>query len=172
MAQSSEKQNRQHRQSLNSLQGKIDKSALKLLQLSDLEAKIAELESTNESHLKEKDALETERDEMRRYAAELVEKVKKETEGKEFMIDRRMINTFLVQYANPKSDEGTKAHMLDAMSKILGFTMEEKQVLGLVQRQQIEEEDQDRAAANAQPKDIKGVGQALFSFLMGDEEFQ
>jgi hypothetical protein len=29
-------------------------------------------------------------------AAELVEKVKKETEAKEFMIDRRMINTFLV----------------------------------------------------------------------------
>ena len=46
--------------------------------------------------MKEKDALESERDEMRRYAAELVEKVKKETEGKEFMIDRRMINTFLV----------------------------------------------------------------------------
>ena len=109
--------------------------------MSDLEAKIAELESTNETHMKEKDAIETERDEMRRYAAELVEKVRKETEGKEFMIDRRMINTFLVQYANPKSDEGTKAHMLDAMSKILGFTMEEKQVLGLVQRQQIVEED-------------------------------
>ena len=48
-----------------------------------------------------------------------------------------MINTFLVQYMNPKSDAATKSHMLDAMSKILGFTMEEKQVLGLVERQQI-----------------------------------
>lgn len=45
---------------------------------------------------------------MRRYADELVEKVKSEVEGKEFMIDRRMINTFLVQFANPKSDEGTR----------------------------------------------------------------
>ena len=76
--------------------------------------------------MKEKDTLETERDEMKRYAAELVEKVKNEVEGKEFMIDRRMINTFLVQYLNPKSDAATKSHMLDAMSKILGFTMEEK----------------------------------------------
>ena len=76
--------------------------------------------------MKEKGTLETERDEMKRYAAELVEKVKNEVEGKEFMIDRRMINTFLVQYANPKSDAATKSHMLDAMSKILGFTMEEK----------------------------------------------
>ena len=46
--------------------------------------------------MKEKGTLETERDEMKRYAAELVEKVKNEVEGKEFMIDRRMINTFLV----------------------------------------------------------------------------
>ena len=62
-------------------------------------------------------------------------------EGKEFMIDRRMINTFLVQDANPKSDEATKSHMLDAMSKILGFTMEEKQTLGLVERQKITDQD-------------------------------
>ena len=87
---------------------------------------MSELEAENESQMKEKGTLETERDEMKRYAAELVEKVKNEVEGKEFMIDRRMINTFLVQYANPKSDAATKSHMLDAMSKILGFTMEEK----------------------------------------------
>lgn len=119
--------------------------------------------------MKLRDALETERDEMKKYAAELVEKVKNEVEGKEFMIDRRMINTFLVQYLNPNSDAATKAHMLDAMSKILGFTMEEKQTLGLVERQKINEP----AAGNsgAAPKDIKGVGQALFSFLMGDDEF-
>jgi hypothetical protein len=29
-------------------------------------------------------------------AAELIDKVKKDAEAKEFMIDRRMINTFLV----------------------------------------------------------------------------
>lgn len=108
---------------------------------------------------------------MKKYASELVERVKNEVDGKEFMIDRRMINTFLVQYANPKSDEGTKQHMLEAMSKILGFTMEEKQMLGLVQRQQIEEETPTNAA-NQAPKDIKGVGQALFSFLMGDDDFK
>jgi len=46
--------------------------------------------------MKEKAALETERDDMKGYASELVLKVKNEVEGKEFMIDRRMINTFLV----------------------------------------------------------------------------
>ena len=42
------------------------------------------------------------------------------------MIDRRMINTFLVQYLNPKSDAATKQHMIDAMSKVLVFSTEEK----------------------------------------------
>ena len=72
---------------------------------------------------------------MKRYAAELVEKVKNEVEGKEFMIDRRMINTFLVQYLNPKSDATTKQHMVEAMSKILVFSTEERQALGLIERQ-------------------------------------
>ena len=67
-------------------------------------------------------------------AAELIDKVKKDAEAKEFMIDRRMINTFLVQFVNPKSDAKTKQHMLEAMSRILLFTIEEKQTLGLMQR--------------------------------------
>ena len=66
-------------------------------------------------------------------ASELVETVKKDNEAKEFLIDRRMINNFLIQYVNPKSDSKTKQHMLDAMSKILCFSIEEKQNLGLVQ---------------------------------------
>lgn len=101
---------------------------------------------------------------MRQYAGELVEKVKAEAAAKEFLIDRRMINTFLVQYLSPKSDQATKQHMLTSMSKVLGFTMEEKQTLGLVERQQIE--SQDRA-----PKDLKGMGTSLISFLMGDDDF-
>ena len=120
--------------------------------------------------MKERDSLETERDDIRKYASELVQKVKNEVEGKEFMIDRRMINTFLVQYLNPKSDVAARAHMLDAMSKIIGFTKEEKQTLGLVERQQIGQSAASNQSAAA-PKDIKGVGRALFSFLMGDDEF-
>jgi len=55
-----------------------------------------------------------------------VEKVKKDGEQQEFMIDRRMINKFLVNYANPHSSKEVKMQMLDAMSKILGFSIEDK----------------------------------------------
>ena len=110
----------------------------KMSQISDLRKKVLELETQNESAQKEKLLIEKERDEVKEHARELVNKVKFETEGKEFMIDRRMINTFLIQFVNPKSDENTRHKMLDAMSKILGFSMEEKQQLGLVKKQSID----------------------------------
>ena len=73
-----------------------------------------------------------------------MEKVKKDSDQQEFMIDRRMINKFLVNYANPNSSLQTKMQMLDAMSKILGFSIEEKQVLGLVKKQNgIDSEDKE-----------------------------
>jgi len=49
----------------------------------------------------------------------LIRQVSKDQVSKEFMIDRRLINTFLVQYVSPKSNNGTKMKMLDAMSKML-----------------------------------------------------
>lgn len=100
----------------------------------ELKDQIKDMEKRIEEINQERHAIETERDEVKQHASELLEKVKLEVEGKEFMIDRRMINTFLVQYINPKSDAATKKKMLDAMSKILGFSMEEKQALGLVER--------------------------------------
>lgn len=107
--------------------------------------------------------MEQEKEETMKTASELLEKIKKDTQAKDFMVDRRMINTFLVQYANPKSDAKTKQHMLDAMSKVLCFTIEEKQCLGLIQKTKLQE-----APANT---DLKGVTSSLVNFLMGDDEF-
>jgi len=42
------------------------------------------------------------------------------------MVDRRMINKFLVNFVNPESTVQVKGQMLDTMSRILGFSMEEK----------------------------------------------
>jgi hypothetical protein len=42
------------------------------------------------------------------------------------MVDRRLINQFLINYANPSSPQSVKMQMLETMSKILAFTMEEK----------------------------------------------
>jgi uncharacterized coiled-coil DUF342 family protein len=41
-------------------------------------------------------SLEAERDSVRAQAQELVEKVKIEEQGRDYMVDRRMINGFLV----------------------------------------------------------------------------
>ena len=50
------------------------------------------------------------------------------------MVDRRLINQFLVNYANPLSSQQVKMQMLETMSKILAFNMDEKQTLGLVKK--------------------------------------
>jgi hypothetical protein len=73
-----------------------------------LRRQIEALEVQNQSLQKSKAVADQERLELQRTASELLEQVKKQTEAKDFMIDRRMINTFLVQYANPKSDTRTK----------------------------------------------------------------
>lgn len=104
-----------------------------------------EIQLKHEASKKEKESLIIERDEMKRYASELVEKVKNEVVGKEFLIDKRMINTFLVQYCNPRSDLPTKTHMLNAMSKILNFTTDEKKAIGLIPT----EAEDEPAASNA-----------------------
>jgi hypothetical protein len=58
--------------------------------------------------------------EVKEESEKLIKKVSQTT--KEFLIDRRLINTFLVQYASPKSNNATKLKMLDAMSKMLLFS--------------------------------------------------
>jgi hypothetical protein len=41
--------------------------------------------------------------ELRRKEEEMMHKIKKDSEALEFMVDRRIINKFLVNYANPTS---------------------------------------------------------------------
>lgn len=83
---------------------------------------------------------------------DLIKQVKKDQSSKEFMIDRRLINTFLVQYASPKSNNSTKMKMLDAMSKMLQFNEQEKLELGLVQPER------------------QKMRESLVNFLLGDSD--
>ncbi len=100
---------------------------------------------------------EAERTEIQRYAHDLIEKVKKDNEALEFMVDRRIINKFLVSYAAPQSSQAVKMQMLDTMSKILGFSMDEKQTLGLVAKKPSLEEQ-------------RGIKDSLISYFMQDDD--
>ena len=105
-------------------------------------------------HLEEQlERFEVENEQIKEQAKKLVEKIKKEESEKEFQVDRRMINQFLVSYLNKTSDHNTQMNMLKALSKILQFTEEEKLVLGLVE-----------------DKSNRGFSQQLVSFLMNDDD--
>jgi len=56
--------------------------------------------------------------------------------------------------------------MLDAMSKVLGFSIEDKQNLGLVKKVEKDSPDGKKSEDPA-----RGFGSSLVSFLMGDDEF-
>jgi hypothetical protein len=55
----------------------------------------------------------------------------------EFMIDRRVITDHLIKYVNPNSSQTLKIEMLDILSSMLAFTIDDKEKLGLVKRQTI-----------------------------------
>ena len=59
--------------------------------------------------------------------------MKQDEADREFHVDRRMINQFLITYLNKSTDYNTQKNMLQAISKILQFTDEEKKTLGLVE---------------------------------------
>ena len=80
------------------------------------------------------------------------------------MIDRRMINSFLVKYVNPNSPPQVKHQMLDAMSKILAFSMEEKQELGLLKKTSGD------LGGEADPGAGGGFGKKFLDFLLDDDE--
>lgn len=88
---------------IQSLEFQIEQMKDKVRELAGLEDKMTEQIDEN-TKLKDKvHHTETELHDLKRYAHELLEKVKKDSEALEFMVDRRMINKFLINYANPSS---------------------------------------------------------------------
>ena len=96
MAQSNEKYLSKYKAQVSSLENKVEEQNVKIEKTDALSIRIESLMAEQLAWEREKDALTVERDEMKRYASELVEKVKNEVVGKENLIDKRMINTFLV----------------------------------------------------------------------------
>eukprot|EP00347_Sterkiella_histriomuscorum_P018330 403345918 len=120
--------------------------------------------------------LDVENSELKKYSQELVEKVKKDSEQNEYMVDRRIINKFLVNYVNQNSSREIKLQMLDSMSRILAFSMDEKITLGLVKKQILADEGSGNTASSltgaavTQQTVQKGIGEKLISFFLQDDD--
>ena len=82
------------------------------------------------------------------------------------MIDRRMINKFLVNYLKHSSDQIVKQQMLEAMSKVLVFSVEEKEMLGIVKKEVLET----NVGSENQKLLNKGFSDTLINFLLDDED--
>ena len=63
---------------------------------------------------------------------QIAEFIKTRDEAKDWMVDRRVITGFIVQFMSPKSTTATRRAMLDALGKILNFSEAEKFNLGMI----------------------------------------
>ncbi|CAI2387385.1 unnamed protein product [Moneuplotes crassus] len=72
--------------------------------------------------------------EMERNMTKKIEKESLEYLKSKNLVDSAMINTFLVQYLRHGDDPAIQRQMLLAMSGILNFTEKEKQIIGLVEK--------------------------------------
>lgn len=113
------------------------------------------------------DKAEFERKEIKKYAHELIDKVKQDAEAQKFLIDRRMINQFLINFVNPKSSQQVKLQMVDAMSKILEFSNDERTALGLKPADKSFFNIPSTSASNSQQ--VVNIADKLVNFLLDDE---
>ena len=74
-----------------------------------------------------------------------------------------MINHFLVQFLKNSEDPNVRLPMLEAMSKILAFSIEEKEQLGMVKKTKVAEVGKDQRQA-------RGISDKLINFFLDDED--
>ena len=136
-------------------------------EINQFKSKISELQSEIEVLRQIADKAEFERKEIKKYAHELIDKVKQDAEAQKFLIDRRMINQFLINFVNPKSSQQVKLQMVDAMSKILEFSNDERTALGLKPADKSFFNIPNTSASNSQQ--VVNIADKLVNFLLDDE---
>ena len=73
-----------------------------------------------------------------------------------------MITQFMINFMNPKSHQLVRQQMMDAMSKILEFTNEERAILGL------KPTDKVGASPHLSEDSASSIAEKLISFFMND----
>lgn len=109
-----------------SLQKMADSASGKEGMILALNQKVQNAEQERDKLRDDLDGTRSQLDIMKVQAGELIDKFRVEQEAKAYLIDKRMITGFMVQFLNPKATPSTRKSMLDAMSKILNFTESER----------------------------------------------
>ena len=65
------------------------------------------------------DILLKEKQEINEETRELIQRVKSEQKDKEYLVDRRIVNRFLVNYFHPELSGQAKHQMLESLARIL-----------------------------------------------------
>ena len=69
--------------------------------------------------------------EIKKHAEEVLIKVRNDLKDTEYLIDKRIISSFLFKYLDKNNNEKIRQAVLDTLSNFLGFSNEERKKIGL-----------------------------------------
>ena len=138
MKNSEEKTSEMYRSQILEITEKLDEAEKKLInheektsssqdnnkQINDLKEAIYLIEEEN-LKLKEKSNA------IKKHTEEIVMKVRKDLQDTEYLIDKRIISDFLFKYFDKTKNEKIKSSLLDYFSNLMGYSNEERKMIGL-----------------------------------------
>ena len=142
--------NLHHEENLNSFAAQTNSKKVE-----ELEKLLTDLEIENK-HLKEQ------KEKMKKYSEEILNKVKNDLKDTEFLVDKRMISNILMKYFDTSSNEKLKFSMLDVLANFMGFTNDERKKIGLNQSSTAGLQNK----TNERDDKLKSLSDDLYDFIL------
>ena len=96
----------------------------------------------------------------------LLKQIEKLTVSNEHQIDRRVIHQFIVQFCRHYDDVEIRKQMIESMVPILGLSIAQKEELGDLVEEPVEEEKEKNLEEKIE--ESQGLGSKFMNFLLSD----
>lgn len=123
-----------------------------LSKIETLENQVIALEKTSEQLLQKEI-------EMKKDEEDLIKKVQNDLKNTEFLIDKRVISSVLVNYFDKNNNEKIKESLLETLSNIMQYSNDDRKKMGL-KPISIPKKDSDHSDR------LKDIGDGLYNFIM------
>lgn len=126
----------QHKNKIENLLSELEYSK-KLLNLQEEKLKYEKDNSSEDLNRQivdlkmENNYLKDQKDKMKKYSEDILNKIKSDIKEKEFLIDKRMISHIIIKYFDKYTNDKIKISLLDTLANFIGFSNEERMQIGL-----------------------------------------
>ena len=121
--------------------------------------KISELEKQNINYEKSCLELKKQNDDIKKELEDTKNKMIKELRDNEFLIDKRVISSILVNYFDVNASDITKKNVLETLSSIMEYSNEDRQKMGLKPIHIGDTNEQNKGT-------LKSMSEGLYNFIL------